>query len=146
MGLAEVVGQLGVSPVGSVEPLLGGPFDDPAADDPGQMGRDRRGMSLGLAGLEGGDSALEVSVEPVLNGSRGDAQVGGDVLVGSTPMGQPDDLEAIMELAIGRLEEGLFEASGVGVGQLDADHGGTVLEEEFGSSPPSTNQKASAGL
>ena len=45
------------------------------------------------------------------------------------PVGQPDDLEAVAELAVGGLEEGLFEASGLGVGQLDADHGGARSEE-----------------
>jgi len=29
---------------------------------------------------------------------------------------------------------------------LDADHEGAVSKEEFGWPPPSTNQKASAGL
>ena len=42
---------------------------------------------------------------------------------GPAPVGQPDDLEAVAELAVGGLAEGLFEASGLGVGQLDADHG-----------------------
>ena len=42
----------------------------------------------------------------------------------AAPMGQADDLEAIEEVAVGGQSEGLFEALGLGVGQLDADHGG----------------------
>jgi hypothetical protein len=38
-------------------------------------------------------------------------------------VGQSDDLEAVMELAVGRLEKGLFEAVGLLVGEVDADHG-----------------------
>ena len=53
VGLEQVVGQLGVGPVGPVEPLAGRPLDDPAADLLGQVGRDRRGVPLGLAGPRG---------------------------------------------------------------------------------------------
>jgi hypothetical protein len=60
-------------------------------------------------------------------------------------VGQPHDLEAVPELAVGGLEEGLFEASGLGVGQSDADHD-AAMEEVVGSSPLSTNRTASAGL
>jgi hypothetical protein len=46
---------------------------------------------------------------------------------------------------IGGASESLFEAVGLGVGQMDADHGRRRLEET-GSPPPSTNQTASADL
>jgi hypothetical protein len=61
-------------------------------------------------------------------------------------MGQPDDPEPVTELAVSGLEEGLFEASGLGVGQSDADHDAAMEVEEIGSPPPSTNLKASAVL
>ena len=100
---------------------------------------------LALRGIKAVEPAVEVGVEPALDGAGGDAQVGGDVLVGPAPVGQPDDLEAVTELAVSGLEEGLFEASGLGVGQLDADHDAS-MEEVVGLPPLSTNRKASAGL
>ena len=118
-----MVGQLGVGPVGPVEPLAGRPVDHPAADLLGHLGRDRRGVPLGLAGPQAVEAAFEVGVEPPLDGAGRDPQVGGDVLVLAAPVGQPDDLEPVQELAVGGLAEGPFEASGLGVGQLDADHG-----------------------
>ena len=145
MCLAEVIGQLGVGPVGPVEPLAGRPLDDPAADDPAQVGRDGRGVPLGLEGLQGRQATPEVGVEPSLDGARRDAQVGGDVLVGPTPMGHADDLEAIPDLAVSRLQERLFESSGLDVVELDADHG-EKSKEESGRTPPPTNRTASAGL
>src|SRR3954447_19484455 len=97
--------------------------------------------ALGLGGHGGGDAAPVVGVEPGLDGAGGDAQVGGDVPVGPAPMGEPDDLEPVTGLAVGGLEEGLLEASGLGVGQLDADHDGATSREESGLPPPSTNGK-----
>jgi hypothetical protein len=41
----------------------------------------------------------------------------------SASVGRPDDLEAIQVLAIGSLTERLFEAVGLALGQIDADHG-----------------------
>ena len=67
--------------------------------------------ALGLAGPEAVEAAVEVGVEPALDGAGRDAEVGGDVLVRAAPVGQPDDLEAVAELAVGGLAEGLFEAS-----------------------------------
>ena len=61
-------------------------------------------------------------------------------------MGHADDLEAIPEFAIGGLQERLFEASGVGVRQVDANHGGCLGEGEVGLAVPFYVQKASASL
>ena len=93
------------------------------------------GCPLALRGTQAVEAALEVGVEPPLDGAGGDPQVGGDVLVGPAPVGQPDDLEAVAELAVGGLAEGLFEASGLGVGQLDADHGRVGCWSEGAASP-----------
>lgn len=41
------------------------------------------------------------------------------------PVRQPDDLEAIPGLAVGRLTGHLFEGLGVGLGESDSDHGRT---------------------
>jgi hypothetical protein len=41
----------------------------------------------------------------------------------SAPVGESDDLEAVTELVVGGLEEGLFEAVGLPVREQDADHG-----------------------
>jgi hypothetical protein len=53
-------------------------------------------------------------------------------------LGQPDDLETVPESAVGGLEEGLFEASGLGVDQMDADHDAS-MEEVVDVPPLSTN-------
>ena len=55
--------------------------------------------------------------------------------MGSASVGQADDLEAVVEFAVGCLEEGPFEAVGLPVGAVDADHGG---EESPGDSKPVT--------
>ena len=109
------------------------------------MGRDGRGRPLVLAGPEGGEATCKIGIEPSLHGARRDAQVGGDVLIRPAPLGHADDLKAIPDLAAGRLEDRLFEASGLGVVGLDADHG-RKSEEESGRTPPSTNRTASSGL
>ncbi len=115
-GLPQVVGQLGVSPVGPIGPPAGRAIDHPAADLLGQLGWDRRGMALGLARFQGGEAAIEVSVEPPPDGTGGDAEVGGDVMVLAAPAGQADDLEAVEELAVVGLAEGLLGSLDLGVG------------------------------
>src|SRR5688572_9212464 len=91
-------------------PCSAGPPDRPAADLIGLMGRDRRCPPLGLAWWEAAEATHEVGVEPPLDGARGDPEVGGDVPVLPAPVGQPDDLEPVQELAVGGLSEGPFEA------------------------------------
>jgi hypothetical protein len=66
--------------------------------------------------------------------------------MGPAPVGEPDDLESVVELAVGGLEEGLIESSGVVVGQLDANHDGATSYEGFGRAPHPTKRNASAGL
>jgi hypothetical protein len=110
-----VVGQLGVSPVGSIEPLAGRAIDHSALDLLGELGGDRRGMSLGLGRFEGVEAAFEVSAQLPLDGAGSEAEVSGDLLVFATPAAQEDDLEAVAELAVGGLSEGLLEALGLGV-------------------------------
>ena len=60
-------------------PCFGGPLDDPAADLLAQGGRDLRPTARGLAGPEAVEAAVEVGVEPPLDGPGGDPQVGGDL-------------------------------------------------------------------
>jgi hypothetical protein len=55
-------------------------------------------------------------------------------------------LQADEELAMSGREERLFEASGLGVGQSDADQGRAAWKEAIGLSPPSTNWTPPAGL
>ncbi len=54
----------------------------------------------GLAGPEGVEAPGQVGVEPPLDGAWGDAQVVGDVLMLTAPVGQADDLEAVPVLAV----------------------------------------------
>ena len=91
MGLEQVVGQLGVGPVRPVQALFGRSIDDPPADLVGQARRDRARGPLGFAGPEPAEPAFQVGVEPALDSSAVDAQVGGDVLVSAAAMGQEDD-------------------------------------------------------
>jgi hypothetical protein len=59
--------------------------------------------------------------------------------------GEEIALQAVDDLAIGGREERLFEASGLGVGQSDADQGRAALKKAIGLFPP-TNWTTSAGL
>lgn len=127
------------------QPCSAGPPVHPATDLAGPVGQDRRGVAPSVAGLEGVEAAAEVGVEPPLDGAGSDPEVGGDVLMLAAPVGRPDDVEPVEVLAVGGLSEGLLEAFGLGVAQLDADHGSQRMEE-VGSPPPSTNRTASAGL
>jgi hypothetical protein len=112
-----------MGPVCPVQPLFGRPLDDSAAELVSFVGRDRRRASLGLARLETVEASIEVGVEPPLDGPGCNPQVGRDLLMGSAPVSRPDDLEAVVELAFGGLQKGLFEAVGLSFGQMDADHG-----------------------
>ena len=112
-------------------PCLDRPLDDPAADLLAQVSRDLRRSALGLAGPEAVEAPVEVGVEPALDGAGRDPEVGGDVPVLAAPVGQADDLEAIAGLAVGGLAEGQFEALGLVLGEMDADHGRV---ESLGSS------------
>ncbi len=121
--LEQVVGEFGVRPVGAVEAAGGRAADDPPAQDRGQVGG-QPGRGTGrCAGFEPVEPALQVGVEPPLDGARGDAQVACDVLVGPAPVGQSDDLEAVVERAVGCGGEGQFQAALVRFGQVDANHG-----------------------
>ena len=68
-------------------PWPGRPLDDPAADLLGQLGRELGLGPLGLAGPQPVEAALEVGVEPALDGAGGDAEVGGDLAGGAGPGG-----------------------------------------------------------
>src|SRR3954468_15689298 len=72
VGLVQVVGQLFVGPVGAVEPLLGGPLDDPTADLFRQGSGDLAGGTFGFTRTQAAEAALQVGVEPALDGTRGD--------------------------------------------------------------------------
>jgi hypothetical protein len=146
VGLLQVVGQLGMGPVGPVQPLLDRPLDDPAADLLAQMSRDLRRSALGLSGPEAVEAPVEVGVEPALDGAGRDREVGGDVPVLAASMRQADDLQAIAGLAVGGLTEGQFEASGLVLGEMDADHGRVESLGRVDVPPLYTNRTASSGL
>jgi hypothetical protein len=61
-------------------------------------------------------------------------------------VGQSDDLEAVTEFAVCRLTERLFEAVGLTLGELDADHGGASSSGSVEVPPLYTNRTASVGL
>src|SRR5581483_4815174 len=121
-GLVQVVGQLLVGPVSAVEALLARALDDPAFDLVGQSGRDLSRRARGLAWAQAIEPALQVGVEPALDGARGDGQVRGYLLVGPVPAGQPHYLDAISVLRVGFLAIGQFEALRLPLGQSDAYH------------------------
>src|SRR5262245_43352467 len=68
-GLVQVVGQLGVGPVGSVQAAGGRPVEDPAADRVGQGGRDLGCRALSLSGRQAVQAPLQVGVEPAGHGA-----------------------------------------------------------------------------
>ena len=76
------------------EPLAGRVIYHPASD----LGGDRRGVALGLAGFDGGEATFEAGAEPPLDGAWRNAEVDGDFPVLAAPMGQADDLEVIEEV------------------------------------------------
>jgi hypothetical protein len=123
VGLEQVIGQLLVGPGGPVQAAGGRPVDHPALDRVGQAGGDLGRGALGLAGPEAVGAAVEGGVEPALDGARRDAQVGGAVRVPPAAMGQEHDLEAVAPLAVRGPAERLRKAPGLGVRQVDADHG-----------------------
>lgn len=109
-GLEQVVGQLGVGPVGPVEPVLRGTVDDPLPEDRGQVGGELGPRPGCLPGAEAVESAVEVGAEPPLDGPRGGAGVGRHVRVAAAPVGHPDDLDPVPQPGVGRLAEGLVQA------------------------------------
>jgi hypothetical protein len=131
----EVLGQLGVGPIGPVQALPGRPLDDPAADLLGRPGRDPGLGPPGLAGPEPGEAESQVEVEPPLDGARGDGQVGGDLLMGPVPVGHQDDPEAVPERPVGRLAECLLDLSGFSFAESDADHGDECCRVQKGVYP-----------
>ena len=111
-----------------------------------RCGRDLRPTARGLAGPEAVEAAVEVGVEPPLDGAGRDPQVGGDLLMRSAPAGQPDDLEAVPVFAVGGLAEGQFEALGLGLGELDADHGRCGVSGSSGCTSPLYEPDSIIGL
>src|SRR5262245_59002998 len=90
-------GQLSVGPVGAPPAGGVGPADDPVAEDGGKLGEERGGGALGLLGPQSVEVAVEVGVEPALDGARRDAEVLSDVLVGPSAGRHQDDLHAVAE-------------------------------------------------
>src|SRR4051812_41524197 len=95
-----MVYQFLVGPVGTVQPLLGWPLDDPAADLVGQGVGDLGRGPLGLPRLQGVQSAVAVGVEPAGHAAAVDAEVSGDVLSWSSAVRHEDDLHAVTQLAV----------------------------------------------
>jgi len=122
LGLEEVVGQFLVGPAGAVQTLFGRPVDDPTPDRVGQGVGDGRLSPLGLAAAQPVEALVEVGVEPALDGAWGDGQVGGDVLVRSSALGQADDEEAVADLGVGFLAKGHVEPLGFLRRKANANH------------------------
>jgi hypothetical protein len=58
------------------------------------------------------------------------AQASRDVLPSASAIGHQDDLQAVAQLAVLGAAEQLLQALGLGFGQLDADHGYSLLLTE----------------
>jgi len=71
-----------------------------------QSGWDLAGCALGLARTQASEALLQVAVEPALDGSRGNGQVLGNLLMGPVAVGQADDLDAVAVLRVGFLAVG----------------------------------------
>src|SRR5262249_31161099 len=132
-GLAEVVGEFLVGPVGPVQALLGRPVEDPTTHGIGQGCGDLARFALGFPGLKPVQPSVAVGVEPTGDRLAVDPQVGGDVLAGSAAVGHEDELEAVAQFAVvGRTEEAV-EVFGLGGWQLNADHGAVLSRHGSGS-------------
>src|SRR5262249_14011163 len=112
LGLAEVVGEFLVGPVGPVQALLGRPVDDPTAHVVGQGLGNLARFALGFAGLQAVEPAFGVGVEPAGHRFAVDPPVGSAVLACSAAVGHEDDLEAVAELAVVGGAEAGVEAFG----------------------------------
>src|SRR5262249_8888376 len=132
-GLAEVVGEFLVGPVGPVQPLLGGTVDYPCADLVGQCCGNLARFAFGLPGLKPVKPSVAVGVEPTGDRLAVDPQVGGDVLACSAAVGHEDDLEAVAKFAVVGGTEEAVEAFGFGGWQLNADHGAVLSQQGRGS-------------
>ena len=108
-GLVQVVGQFGVGPVGAVQPLLGRAVEHPLLQQGSQLLRELGPGARGVPGLQAVQAALEVGVEPALDGTWGDIQVSGDVLMGPAALGQQDDLGAVAQAAVVGVSKGLLQ-------------------------------------
>lgn len=122
LGPEQVIGQLLVSPVGTVEALGGRPLDHPALDRVGQVGGDLAGLAGGLAWAQAIEAVLQLSIEPALHGARVDGQVRGDLLVGPVPGGQAYDLDAGAKCEVGFLAVGVIEPLRLLLRQARTDH------------------------
>lgn len=67
------------------------------------------GGAGGLPRLQAVQAALEVGVEPTLDGAWGDAQVSGDVLMGPPPLGQQDDPGVVAQAAVVGVPKGVVQ-------------------------------------
>src|SRR5262249_55145623 len=109
--LVQVVGQLGVRPVGPVQALPGRPVDDPATHLAGQPVGDLGRPALGLAGPQ---AAGAVGVQPACDAAAVDAQVEGDVLPRPAAVGHQDDLQAVAQEAVACDAEQFVQPQGLG--------------------------------
>ena len=121
--LEQVIGQLSVGPTGTVQPLLNGAVDDPAANLIGQGVGDGGSAAWCLAAGQSGESLVRVGVEPPLDGAWVDGQIVCDVLVASAALGQTDDQEAFTDFGVGFLAEGVVEPLSFLQRQADANQG-----------------------
>src|SRR5206468_2596246 len=69
-------------------------------------------------------SALQVGVEPALDGAGAHAQLVGDALARQSAVGQAPGVEPVAELSVGGGAEGLLQPLGLGFAQVNANHRG----------------------
>jgi hypothetical protein len=112
-----------VGPASAVQPLLGRAVDDPTAYLVGQGVGNSGPAAWGLAAAQSSEALVQVSVEPALDRAWGDGQILCDVLVESATLGEADDQEAVFDLRVAFLAEGVVEALGLRRRQADANHG-----------------------
>src|SRR5262249_19283484 len=87
----------------------------------GQSLWDLAAGAFGLARAQASESPVQVGVEPALDGSWGDGQVLGNLLVGPVAAGQADDLDAVFVLRVGFFPVGLLKTLRVPLRESDAD-------------------------
>src|SRR5262249_54753489 len=123
LGLVQVVGEFLMRPVSTVEALFRRPVDDPAAHLVGEGGGNVARLALGFLGLQRGETAIAVGVEPARDGLALNAQGGSNILARPSPVGHQDDLKPIAEASVSGGAEAGVEVFGLGWWQVNANHG-----------------------
>lgn len=122
VAVVQVLSQFLVGPVGPIQPLLGRPFDHPAAELLRQGRRDLGSGTGRLVWAEAIRPPFEVGIKPALDGAGTHPQLVGDSLALLSLVGESDDVESVAEFGVGGGAEGPLQTLGLSFAELNVDH------------------------